>query len=82
MCKTHSWRVHGQWYLTFWDPVDWNLPGSSVHGISQARILEQVAISFSRGSAWLRDRILISYIGSQILHHGVTWEAPASLSLP
>ena len=31
-----------------WDPVDCSLPGSSVHGILQARILEWVAISFSR----------------------------------
>ena len=32
------------------DPMDWSLPGSSVHGLLQARILEWVAISFSRGS--------------------------------
>jgi len=37
--------------LTLCDPVDCSLPGSSIHGISQARILEQVAISFSRGSS-------------------------------
>ena len=36
---------------TFCDPVDCSPPGSSVHGISQARILEWVAISFSRGSS-------------------------------
>ena len=35
--------------LTLCDPMDCTLPGSSVHGISQARILEWVAISFSRG---------------------------------
>ena len=35
---------------TLCDPVDCSLPGSSVHGILQARILERVAISFSRGS--------------------------------
>ena len=35
--------------LTLWDPVDCSPPGSSVHGILQARILEWVAISFSRG---------------------------------
>ena len=34
---------------TLCDPMDCSLPGSSVHGISQARILEWVAISFSRG---------------------------------
>ena len=36
------------------DPMDRRLPGSSVHGILQARILEQIAISFSRGSSWPR----------------------------
>ena len=35
-------------YLTLWDPVDCSPSGSSVHGIIQARILEWVAISFSR----------------------------------
>ena len=39
-----------QLYLTLCNPMDYNPPGSSVHGISQARILEWVAISFSRGS--------------------------------
>ena len=37
--------------LLFCDPIDCSPPGSSVHGISQARILEWVAISFSRGSS-------------------------------
>ena len=37
--------------LTLCDPMDCTLPGFSVHGISQARILEWVAISFSRGSS-------------------------------
>ena len=36
---------------TFCDPMDWTLPGTSVHGILQARILEWVAIPFSRGSS-------------------------------
>ena len=40
---------------TFCDPVDCSLPGSSIHGIFQARILEWVAISFSRRSSWPRD---------------------------
>ena len=39
---------------------DCSLPGASVHGISQARILDQVAISFSRGSSRPRDRTLVS----------------------
>ena len=41
--------------LTLCDPMDSNLPGSSVHGIFQTRILEWVAISFSRGSSQHRD---------------------------
>ena len=40
-----------QSYLTLCDPMDCGLPGSSVRDISQARILEWVAISFSRGSS-------------------------------
>ena len=40
---------------TLCDPMDCTLPGSSVHGISQARLLEWVAISFSRGSSWPRN---------------------------
>ena len=43
--------------LTLCDPMDCGPPGSSVHGILQARILEWVAISFSRGSSQLRDQI-------------------------
>ena len=40
---------------TLCDPMDCSPPGSSVHGIFQARILEWVAISFSRGFSWPRD---------------------------
>ena len=47
---------------TFCYPMDCSLPGSSVHGISQERILEWVAISISRGSSWPRDWIHISYL--------------------
>ena len=49
-------------------------PSSSVHGLFQARILEWVAISFSRGSSQLRDGTLISCIGRQILYHWATKE--------
>ena len=48
--------------LTLWNPMDCSLPGSSVHGISQARILEWVAISSSRGSSQPRDRTWVSCI--------------------
>ena len=50
---------------TLCDPVDCTLPGSSVHGILQARILEWVAISFSRGSSRPRDRTQISHIAGR-----------------
>ena len=45
---------------TLYDPMDWSLPGYPVHGISQARILEWVAISFSRGFSQPRDWTCIS----------------------
>ena len=45
-----------------------SLPGSSVHGIYQARILEWVAISFSRGSSQSRGWSCVSCTGRQILH--------------
>ena len=44
--------LHAQSCPTLCNPMDWRLAGSSVHGISQARILEWVAISFSRGSSY------------------------------
>ena len=44
------------------DPMDCSPPGSSVHGILQARILERVAISFFRGSSWPKDWTSISCI--------------------
>ena len=50
-------------------------PGSSVHRILQARILEWVAISSSRGSSQSRDRTCVSYIGRRILYHQVTWKS-------
>ena len=55
-------------------------PGSSVRGISQARILEWVAISFSRGFSWPRDRTLISCIGRWTLYHWATREAQMFLT--
>ena len=59
----------------FCDPMDCSLPGSSVHGILQARILEWVAIFFSRGSFQPRDRTHVSCLGRQILCHCATREA-------
>ena len=65
--------------LTLCDPMDCSLPGSSVHGISQARILEWVAMPSSRGSSWPRDPSRISYvscIGSWFFTISAAWEAP------
>ena len=44
------------------DPMDCSLPGSSVHGVLQARILEWVAMPSSRGSSRPRDGTRISYV--------------------
>ena len=54
---------------TLCDPMDCSLQRSSVHEIFQTRVLEWVAISFSRGSSQPRDRICVSFIGRQILYH-------------
>ena len=51
--------------LTLYNPVDCSLSGSSVHGIFQARILEWVAISYSRGSSQPRDRTWVSCIAGR-----------------
>ena len=59
------------------DPVDCSLSGSFVHGIFQARILEWVAISFSRGSSQPRAQTqvsCVSCIGRRILYYYATWE--------
>ena len=60
-------------------PVNCSLPGSSVHGILQARILEWVAMPASRVSSWLRDQThicCITCIGRWILYRWVTGETP------
>ena len=54
--------------------MDCSLPGSSVRGVFQARILECVAISFSRGSSWPREWTRVFCIGRQILFHWAIWE--------
>ena len=58
----------------FCDVLDCSLPGSSVHVISQARILEWVAISFSRASSQPWDWTHISWVGRQRLYHWVALE--------
>ena len=62
--------------------MDCSPPGSSVHEISQARIVEWVTISFSGGSFWPKDQTHVSWIsciGRQILYHCTTREAPQDL---
>ena len=60
--------------LTLCDPVDCNLLGFSVHGILQARILEWIAISFSRGSSWPKDQTPVSRIGGRCFNLWATRE--------
>ena len=55
--------------LTLCDPIDYSHPGSSVQGISQARILERVAISFSRGSSRPGIKPTSLGIGRGVLYH-------------
>ena len=65
---------------TLCDPMDCSPPGSSVHGLSRARILEWVAISFSLGPSRLRDGTQVSYFGRPIPYLCVTWEATLEYS--
>ena len=55
--------------------MDYSLPGSSLHGILQARIREWVTISFSRGSSWPRDRTWVSHIAGRHFNLWATREA-------
>ena len=65
-----------QSYPTFCDPMDCSLPGSSVHGILQARILEWGAISYSRESFRPRDQTEVSHIASRFFTIWATRESP------
>ena len=67
------------------DLTDCSPPGSSVHGILQARILEWVAISFSRGSSRPRDQTHASYVsctGRQVLYHQCHLGSPKTFKIP
>ena len=81
VCSVGVWPCSAaQVFLTLcYRPMDCSPPGSSNRGISQARMLEWVAISFSRGSSWPIDQTHVSFIsciGRWILYHWATWEAP------
>ena len=64
--------------LTLCDPVDHRPPGFSVHGILQAKILEWVAISFSRGSSQPRDQTWVSCVAGRFF---TTWDTREPWSL-
>ena len=69
--KGTSSMVRAMSCLTLCNPLDYSLPGFSVHGILQARILEWVAMPSSRGSSRPRDQIhvsCVSCIGRWILY--------------
>ena len=63
--------VHAQSYPTLCDPMDYSPPGSSVHGILQARMLEWVAILFSRDQTHI---FYVSCTGRHIFYHWATLE--------
>ena len=72
----NNWSEVAQSCLTLCDPMDCSQPGSSVYGIFQARILEWVAISFSRGASWPRDWTQVSYIAGR---HLTVWATKREL---
>ena len=65
--------------LTLWDPMDCSLPGSSTHGILQAKILEWVDTPISRGSFQHRDRTQVSHIAGGFFTSWATMEAQIEL---
>ena len=70
MTNLRKWESEvAQSCTTICDPMDCSLPGSSIHGIFQARVLESVVISFSRVSSWPRGWTHVSCISRQILYH-------------
>ena len=74
MCSAALWLV-AQSCLTLCDTMVYSLPGSSVHEILQARILEWVAMPSSRGSSQPRDRIQVSLIARMFFTIWATREA-------
>ena len=63
------------------NPMDSRLPGSSVHGIFQGKILDWVAVSFSRGSSWPRDQTQVSCIAGGRFTVWATTEGHVYLSI-
>ena len=74
--------VVAQWLSHLWlfcDPLDCSPPGFSVHQILQARILKWVAIFFSRGFSWLRDRTHVSCIADRFFITEPPGKQPATM---
>ena len=69
MCVFVCVCAHAQSYLILCNPMDCSPPGSSAHRTLQARILEWVAISSSRGSSPPKDRTCVSCIGRWVLYY-------------
>ena len=65
-CLKHIVVLVTQSCPTLWDPMECSLPGSSVHGILQARILKWVATLFSRVSSQPRDQTQVSCIAGRL----------------
>ena len=74
-CSYVEWSEVTQLCPTLCDPMDWSLPGSSVHRILQARILEWIDIPFSRGSPRPKDWTWVSYIAGRFFTVWATREA-------
>ena len=72
------WKSESVSHSVVSDPMDYSPPGSSVHGTLQARILEWVAIPFSRASSWPRDRTQVSCIAGRFFTVWATREAQLS----
>ena len=66
--------IHAQSCPVLCDPMDCSPPGSSVHGILQARIPEWAAMPSSRGSSQPRDQTQVSCTGKWIFYHWTTWK--------
>ena len=75
MEKKWTWKLVSPSCLTLCNPMDCSFPSFSVHEILQARVLEWVAISFSRGSSLPRDWTLVSCITSRFFTNWATREA-------
>ena len=75
LCPTWKWKWSRSAEPTLRDPMDCSPPGSSIHGIFQARVLEWVVISFSRGSSPPSDRTWVSRIAGRYFIVWATREA-------